>query len=285
MGSFVATAAYSASEQTTPTQLSDALLLEGGLPGKLIFLGIVLVLSVLIQHVVVKLARKALDSSHVPSASIYINLLRTLIWSFALLAVLEPVFGIQPTAFVTALGVTSIVISLGLQDTVANVIGGLNLMMSKVVVPGDQVRVGSVVGEVVDINWRSTKVMSRGGTTEVIPNSVLNKNSISRLTGWDYSDCPINIVVSCEADLAAVEKDIVRELKTVLSDVLEPDFKIEVLFSELTPVGVRCTIHAHVNARIGLSIARDRAIRALAQKPWLSRLSWPGEAQCVEGSL
>lgn len=92
--------------------------------GRAIMLAVAVLLAVVVAHFLTKLLRRLLDVSEVPSASIFVNIARALVWAFALLAVLDPVFGVQPTAFVTALGVTSLVISFGLQDTVSNVIGG-----------------------------------------------------------------------------------------------------------------------------------------------------------------
>ena len=133
------------------------------LVGKIVFLAVTVAVALLVQRVVVRIARKALDASDVPSASLFINVLRALIWSLALIAVLEPVFGIQPTAFVTALGVVSVAISLGLQDTISNLIGGLSLLLGHVIKPGDHVVVGGVTGTVADVTWRTTAVVDQIG--------------------------------------------------------------------------------------------------------------------------
>ncbi len=94
----------------------------------------------LVERFAIKL-KKALDSSKLPSASIFVNILRGVIWTFAILAVLQPVF-IQPTAFVTALGVTSIALSFGLQDTISNLAGRLGPYAGRgVIKPGDQVSI------------------------------------------------------------------------------------------------------------------------------------------------
>ena len=142
------------------------------------------VVALVVQHFALRLARRALEASDVPSASIFLNILRALIWSLAVLSILQPVFGMDPSGFVTALGVASVAISLGLQDTISNLISGLSLMAGKVIKPGDKISVGSVTGEVTDVTWRSTTVRHRSGDVEVIPNSVLNKTSLTHRTAW-----------------------------------------------------------------------------------------------------
>ena len=128
---------------------------------KCAFLAVVAVAAALAARLLSRMLRRMLDASRVPSASIFVNLAKGVVGAFALLAVLQPVFGVQPTAFVTALGVSSVVISFGLQDTVSNVVGGLNLMVSKAVVPDDVVSVNGVSGVVTDVNWRATVVRTR----------------------------------------------------------------------------------------------------------------------------
>ena len=110
--------------------------------GKVVLVVVVFVAAYVIQRVVSRLAKKVLDTAPVPSASIIINILRGLIWSLGLITIIEPVFGIQPTAFVAALGVGSVALSLGMQDTVSNIIGGLTLMLSRVIEPGDAIKIG-----------------------------------------------------------------------------------------------------------------------------------------------
>ena len=75
--------------------------------GKIVLVVVVTVSAYVIQRLVSRLAKKVLDAAQVPSASIIINILRGLIWSLGLITIIEPVFGIKPTAFIAALGVGS----------------------------------------------------------------------------------------------------------------------------------------------------------------------------------
>ena len=215
--------------------------------GKVVYLAVVVGIALLIQRVVVHGLKRALDAAGVPKASIFVNIVRTVIWAFALLAVLEPVFGVQPTAFVAALGVTSVVISFGLQDTVSNIVAGLGLMMGRVVRPGDQVTIGGFTGEVVDVTWRSTMVRDKGGKVEVIPNSVLNKTALTRETDWSVTDCPVEFYVEQGSDLDAVTREVQRLASEKCGAALAPGFSTEVLFDHLGPLGIHGT--AHLEAR------------------------------------
>lgn len=241
------------------------------LVGKIAFLAVVIGVALLVQRVVVHGLRRALDAAGVPKASIFVNIVRTIIWAFALLAVLQPVFGIQPTAFVAALGVTSVIISLGLQDTVSNVVAGLGLMLGRVVRPGDQVTIGGFSGEIVDVTWRSTMVRDRGGKVEVIPNSVLNKTALTRETDWSVTDCPVEFYAEPGCDLDAVALEVQHLAREACGSALAPGFTTEVLFDGLGPLGIHGTTHLHLVAGTNYSVQADALVRAISRAPWIAR--------------
>ena len=73
--------------------------------GKIIFLLVAIVAALLITKGLARVMRKVLDRTDMPSASIFINIMRVLVWILAASIVLQPVFGISPTTLMTALGV------------------------------------------------------------------------------------------------------------------------------------------------------------------------------------
>ena len=148
---------------------------------KLILLAVVLIVAALIDKALTKVVRRVLDKSQVPNASIFVNIMRAVVWVFAIGTLLQPVFGINPTTIFTALGIGGLAVSLGLKDTIANVIGGFGLMLGRVIQPGDYVKVAGITGTVKDINWRQTIVRERNGNEMVIPNSILNTASLEKL--------------------------------------------------------------------------------------------------------
>lgn len=239
--------------------------------GRAIMLAVAVLLAVVVAHFLTKLLRRLLDVSEVPSASIFVNIARALVWAFALLAVLDPVFGVQPTAFVTALGVTSLVISFGLQDTVSNVIGGLGLMAGKVVQPGDRVDVSGFSGEVVDVNWRSTTVRDRLGNEQVIPNSVLNKTALKRLAPGSATLCEVDFAVAVDADLDQVTAEVKQAASEALAGRLTEGQDTGVCFLGADAYGISCAVYLHINDDVTLTAGRDALMRAIAGRPWLAR--------------
>ena len=241
--------------------------------GRVIMLAVAVAVALLGSRVLGRLLNKLLDVSDVPSASIFVNIARSLVWALALLSVLQPVFGVQPTAFVTALGVTSLAISLGLQDTISNVIGGLGLMVGHVVQPGDNVEVSGFAGEVVDMNWRSTVVRDRLGNEQVIPNSVLTKTALKRLTPGSASLCQVDLLVAHGSDLDAVADELVAAAGQALGERLDRTQQTSVAFQGSEAFGVRCAVYLHLVDGVTMATGRDALMRAIADKSWLARLA------------
>ena len=234
----------------------------GGWLDKVIVLVVAVAIALVIQRVVVRLMHKVLDASNLPSASLFINIVRAVIWALVLLSVMRPVFGVDPAGFVAALGVVSIAVSLGMQDTISNIIGGISLMLSKSVQPGDYITVGGATGEVTDVNWRSTTVLMRGGAEEVIPNSVLSKTALTRITPWSVGYCGVPIAVVPGANLDAVARECCEVAARELADLLDPAFETDVVFSAFSAYGTQGEIRLHVK--------QDRLARALSGRPWLA---------------
>ena len=242
----------------------------GGWLDKCVTLAVAVVIAVMIERVVVRLMHRLLDASDLPSASLFINIGRAVIWVLALLSVLRPVFGVDPAGFVAALGVVSIAVSLGMQDTISNIIGGISLMLSKAVQPGDYISVGDVTGEVTDVNWRSTTVMMRGGAQEVIPNSVLSKTALTRITPWAWATavCPSpwfrgRTLTPCRTSVAAWRRASSRTCSTLPSRPTSSS-------PRSPPTARRGEVRLHVRRDVVCSTAQDRLARALSGMPWLA---------------
>ena len=243
----------------------------GQLLGKALYLAIVIAAALVTQHVLVRVIDRLLARTQaLPQASILTNIVRVVIWVLALVIVLNPVFGIQPTTLFGALGVSSIVISFGLKDTISNIIGGLNLMVSRVVQPGDYVTISGITGTVSDLTWRHTVVRNRAGDKVVIPNSVLNTTAVVRQAASTESLCTVDFTMEAGRDPDVVASDIIATTHAVVADKLRDDMEPAVMFGSLTPYGVKGQLWAYVKPGIPFGGVRDSIVRALASKPYFS---------------
>ena len=237
--------------------------------GKLIWLATVIVAAVIISKLVSRGLRTLLNRSQVPSASIFINLARVLIWVIAVTIVLQPVFGINPTTLFTALGIGGLAVSLGLKDTIANVIGGFGLMLGRVIQPGDYVKVAGITGTVKDINWRQTIVRERNGNEMVIPNSILNTASLEKLD--PSNECLVSVPFTAKAgvDVERMKADIVSTVEHATVGLANPQYKPAVKLNGFTPYGIDGTIYAFAKNDLLLSTMADAVAQSIAHADYL----------------
>lgn len=237
--------------------------------GKIIFLLVAIVAALLITKGLARVMRKVLDRTDMPSASIFINIMRVLVWILAASIVLQPVFGISPTTLMTALGVGGIAVSLGLKDTVANVISGFGLMLGKVIQPGDLVSVAGTAGVVKDITWRQTVVRERNGNEMVIPNSILNTASLEKLD--PSNECLVSVPFTAKAgvDVERMKADIVSTVEHATVGLANPQYKPAVKLNGFTPYGIDGTIYAFAKNDLLLSTMADAVAQSIAHADYL----------------
>ena len=246
-------------------------ILENETMQKILFLLFVCVIALILQTVVGRVARRVLEKGHVPKGSILVNLITAFIWFDALLAVLEPVFGVQPTAFVAALGVVSIAVSFGLQTTISNVIAGLGLMLARVIEVGDWIEVDGFQGVVTDITWRATTIRTLIGDIIVIPNSVLNSTTLRKLSDLSARSIVISLDIFPEADLVEVERDIRASVEEAAAEYIDPELGVLLIEMGYGSFGFRLDVRVGLKDLDHLLEARSAVVGACAGRSYLAR--------------
>ena len=96
--------------------------------------------------------------------------------------VLATVWKADLAGLVTALGVSSIVIGLALQDTLGSVMSGIALLFERPFAVGDWLELEGVVGQVIDINWRAVRLLTLEQEMVVIPHKLISGSMIRNFT-------------------------------------------------------------------------------------------------------
>jgi small-conductance mechanosensitive channel len=84
------------------------------------------------------------------------------------LKITVPGFSLSP--LVLASGVFSLVVGLALQDVLSNLIAGVTLSVEKPLRKDDWVSISGQEGKVVEITWRTTKILTRQNDYVIFPN-------------------------------------------------------------------------------------------------------------------
>ncbi|MEO7331546.1 MAG: mechanosensitive ion channel family protein, partial [Minicystis sp.] len=86
--------------------------------------------------------------------------------------------GVNPLSVLTTSAVLTAVIGLAFQNIMANLLSGIALQIDRTFVLGDWIQVGSRLGKIAQIRWRSTSILTREGDAVIIPNAQLLSNEV-----------------------------------------------------------------------------------------------------------
>lgn len=95
------------------------------------------------------------------------------------------VIGIEPGSILTTSAILTAVVGLALQDTLGNLVSGLALQLQRPFQVGDWIQFDPderQIGQVTEVNWRATKVMTSDLVELNVPNGVLARSSIRNYT-------------------------------------------------------------------------------------------------------
>ncbi len=155
--------------------------------------------------------------AELPSANLISYLARACVMVLGALVVLQAL-DIPITPLLTGLGVGGLAVGLALQDTLANLFAGIQLLLSKQVRVGDFIRLSSgEEGFVTDITWRYTTIRQLPNNYTIVPNAKLSTAVTSNFTMPDpEQSILVQVGVSYDSDLAMVERvtiDVAREIQ------------------------------------------------------------------------
>jgi len=137
--------------------------------------------------------------------SIFLDVARFAVIAVGLAIMLAYIWGANVGGLFTALGVTSIVIGLALQNSVGQIISGLLLLFEQPFQLGDWIDAPSARGRVVEVNWRATHIDTGSGMM-IMPNSALaaasfknfsrptGTHSLSVTTAFSVDDPPDDVI-------------------------------------------------------------------------------------------
>jgi len=91
--------------------------------------------------------------------------------------------GLELSSLVTSTAVVTAVLAFAMQDTLGNILSGLALQLDQSICLGDWLEFEDMFGEVVQVQWRHTAIMTRFGEKILIPNSDLMKNRVKIIGG------------------------------------------------------------------------------------------------------
>lgn len=127
------------------------------------------------------------------------------------------------TAFVAGLGVAGIAVGFALQDTLANFVAGILLLIQKPFKTGDRIETAGFFGQVEEVDLRATRLRTPDGKDVLIPNKDVLGTAITNWTLSPFLRIEVRVGVAYDSDLEKVEAISLKAVQTVPGLIQDPD--------------------------------------------------------------
>ena len=226
---------------------------------------LIILATAIVSAIVTRVIRRLMqvDGLPIPESSIIVNIVRIVIWVLGISIMLSACFNVDVNALLAALGVGGIALSLGLQDTIKNFIGGLQVTLMGIVHPGDHVVVDGVEGIVQDVTWRQTVVKDYDNNVHLIPNAVINATTVQKID----PDLLVITLISFVNDGRDLD-EMTHEMELLAKQAVEKVTPLEkdpwILITQIGEYGIWAKMRFVLKEATYAREARDAALRAIA---------------------
>lgn len=225
----------------------------------------------LIERLVAALAQRHPDAIRSRTlGSLLTNLLRWIV-AFVVLVLILRELGVDVQAIVVSAGVIGIVVGLGAQALIRDLLSGIFLLFEGLLAIGDEVKVGDHAGTVESIGLRVTRLRMLDGAVRVVPNGQLT-DFANYSAGWARAIVDVGAPRSVDLERAlAVLREVGETWERDTRAALDPPVVQGIMkFSGGGDAVVRLMVRVEASQRVNAEIELRRRI-----KQAFDREQWP----------
>lgn len=180
--------------------------------GTILILIVSYIIYKIVKNIINKIVVKGKDPFEIKRKKTIINIFNNIfkyIMIIFIVLTLLTLYGINTSSLLAGVGIVGVVIGIGVQDALKDIIGGINIIMDDYFVVGDIVDFNGFIGTVIEFGIKYTKIKKITGEVLVLSNRNIDKIiNISK----EKSAIFITVPTAYEEKIEKVEK--------VLEDVL-----------------------------------------------------------------
>jgi small-conductance mechanosensitive channel len=188
------------------------------------------------------------------------------VWGIGLLVLLK-LMGVSITPALTALGVGGLAVALALQDTLANFFAGVHILVETPIALGNYIRLNDQdEGTVIDIGWRTTRILNTSNNTIVVPNTKITSGILTNLSMPSaFVMVSIIVLTSLNAD-PQVARSCIMEALNETEGVLKEPGPIVLFDPGITPTHLAFKVVLGTERQIGSGLVRSNLYFLILQK-------------------
>lgn len=245
---------------------------------------IVLVLSFLIAKIVKrsvedKIAEKGIEEAHKGVQILGGRMANATVLVIGITASLK-IAGIDITTIIAA---GAFGIGFALRDLIMNFLAGIMILVSRHFTIGDFIKVGPIIGKIIEIQTRATVLQALDGTKVVVPNADLFTNVVTSFTSNPFRRIEIIVGVDYGTDLRLAIDKCYEALKATKGILAEP--KQTVVLAEFADSSINLKVRGWVESRGGWLRIKSELIIAIKKSfdavgisiPWPIRTIYYGK--------
>lgn len=168
---------------------------------------VILLVGIIVIKIVLHIVKRAMEKSSL-DAVLYrfiLKIVRITLWIVLILTVMER-FGFKASSLLTVLAAAGAAIALALRDSLANVAGGIMIMVNKPFTQNDYVDINGTMGKVKDIDLFVTHLYTYDNKAITIPNGLINTSVLINYTMENKRRVDCKFSIGYDDDIAKVKK-------------------------------------------------------------------------------
>ena len=168
--------------------------------------GVTLIVGLVITTIIVMLVRKTLSRTKLEPIlqSFVVSATKVVCMIMVAIITLEKI-GVNPSSFITVMGVTGAAVALAVKDTLSNIAGGLMIIATHPFRQGDLVEIDGKLGAVEMTNLIRTSLRTPDGKEIEVPNNLMSNAILINYSAKDIRRVDLDIQVSHGTDMRMLE--------------------------------------------------------------------------------
>ena len=190
----------------------------------ILFFFVILILGIIIIKIIMTVLRKILSKTKMEKIAqqFICTAVKFCLWLVLILALLSQI-GIEITGILTAISALILAVGMALESNMANLANGIVMVSNHMFKKGDYIIVDGVEGNIVDINFLFTTLMTSDNKKITIPNSTIVNSSVTNLGANAKRRVDFTFSVAYESDIELVKKTVIDVMKSDGRVYLDPE--------------------------------------------------------------
>ncbi|MCC8182459.1 MAG: mechanosensitive ion channel family protein [Clostridiales bacterium] len=199
-----------------------------------------IIICIIVAKILLKITDKTAEKMKLEPTAIkfWRSATRVVIWALVIL-VGAGTLGFDVTSLVAVVSVVGAALALAAQDYLANVFGGVMLVMTKPFLVDEYICVGDTEGTVLEIGLLNTKLRTLDRRVVIIPNNSIFSGTIINCSRAGMRRIDLNYSISYGADITEVREVMMKVLNDCPMVLHEP----EEPFARITGFGESAVIY------------------------------------------